>query len=174
MCCSSGKVQLPAIETQPEPLNGLLISTDPDSNLFLKWIRTFNSCFQITTFGAKEIVKNNAINGQQFNSTFKIKGQIYHKMGSLLLMPNDSPKTRCIKLPTDFHTIIHSQDDFIDQIFPDARKQYWNHEWLAKRAILAEKKFGRQRTESQDTILYGRRPCVIKIYRYSLRCQRSW
>ncbi|GFS77942.1 ATP-dependent DNA helicase, partial [Nephila pilipes] len=46
MCCASGKVQLPEIETPPEPLNGLLIGTDPDSNVFLKSIRTFNSCFQ--------------------------------------------------------------------------------------------------------------------------------
>lgn len=53
MCCSSGKVQLPAIETPPEPLNGLLIGTDPDSNLFLKSIRTFNSCFQ------NDIVRSN-------------------------------------------------------------------------------------------------------------------
>ncbi|GBP21823.1 hypothetical protein EVAR_6795_1 [Eumeta japonica] len=35
MCCASGKVQLPEIETPPEPLNGLLIGTDPDSNVFL-------------------------------------------------------------------------------------------------------------------------------------------
>ncbi|GFU30353.1 ATP-dependent DNA helicase [Trichonephila clavipes] len=28
MCCASGKVQLPEIETPPEPLNGLLIGTD--------------------------------------------------------------------------------------------------------------------------------------------------
>ncbi|GBP88287.1 hypothetical protein EVAR_100129_1 [Eumeta japonica] len=34
----SGKVQLPEIETPPEPLNGLLIGTDPDSNVFLKRI----------------------------------------------------------------------------------------------------------------------------------------
>ncbi|GFW19349.1 ATP-dependent DNA helicase [Trichonephila clavipes] len=50
MCCASGKVQLPEIETPPEPLNGLLIGTDPDSNVFLKSIRRFNSCFQMTSF----------------------------------------------------------------------------------------------------------------------------
>ncbi|GFT82493.1 ATP-dependent DNA helicase [Nephila pilipes] len=33
MCCASGKVQLPETETPPEPLNGLLIGTDPDSNV---------------------------------------------------------------------------------------------------------------------------------------------
>ncbi|KAF0733676.1 Uncharacterized protein FWK35_00026702 [Aphis craccivora] len=49
-----GKVQIPDIETQPEPLDGLIIGTDPDSNVFLKSIRTSNSCFQMTSFGATE------------------------------------------------------------------------------------------------------------------------
>ncbi|CAD7001389.1 unnamed protein product [Ceratitis capitata] len=88
----AGKVQLPEIETPPEPLNGLLIGTDPDSNVFLKSIRRFNSCFQITSFGATEIVRNTNANGQQFNSTFKIRGQVYHKMGSLLPMSNEPHK----------------------------------------------------------------------------------
>ncbi|XP_044595860.1 uncharacterized protein LOC123272904 [Cotesia glomerata] len=92
MCCASGKVQLPEIETPPESLNGLLIGTDPDSNVFLKSIRRFNSCFQMTSFGATEIVRNTNANGQQFNSTFKIRGQVYHKMGSLLPMPNEPHK----------------------------------------------------------------------------------
>ncbi|XP_046865507.1 uncharacterized protein LOC124459827 isoform X2 [Drosophila willistoni] len=92
MCCSSGKVKLPEIKTPPEPLHGLLIGTDPNSSLFLRSIRQFNSCFQMTSFGATEIVKNTAANGQQFNSTFKIKGQIYHKVGSLLPMPNEPYK----------------------------------------------------------------------------------
>lgn len=55
MCCASRKVQLP--ETPPEPLNGLLIGTNTDSNLFLNTISTFNSCFQMTSFGAKKVVK---------------------------------------------------------------------------------------------------------------------
>ena len=78
----------------------------------------------MTSFGATEI----ATNGQQCNSTFK-----------LLLMPNESPKTGCIKLPTDFNTIIHSQADLIEQIFLDVRRQCTNHELLAERAILAGK-----------------------------------
>ncbi|XP_023224699.1 uncharacterized protein LOC111625712 [Centruroides sculpturatus] len=92
MCCASGKVQLSEIETPPEPLNGLLIGTDPDFNVFLKSIRTFNSCFQMTSFGATEIVRNTNANSQQYNSTFKIRGQVYHKMGSLLPMPNEPHK----------------------------------------------------------------------------------
>ncbi|PIM96964.1 DNA helicase [Handroanthus impetiginosus] len=47
--------------------------------------------------------------------------------------------TGCIKLPTDFCTIINSQNALIDQIFPDINTRYLNHEWLAERAILAAK-----------------------------------
>ena len=46
-------------------------------------------------------------------------------------------ETECIKLPIDFYTNIHSQDDLIDQIFPNLHRQYTNNEWLAERAILA-------------------------------------
>ena len=43
----------------------------------------------MTSFGAKEIVHNTVANGKQFNSTFKIKGQTYLKVGSLLPLPNE-------------------------------------------------------------------------------------
>jgi hypothetical protein len=46
-------------------------------------------------------------------------------------------ETGCIQLPTDFCTIIDSQDALINQIFPNVYRQYTNHEWLAERAILA-------------------------------------
>ncbi|GFW78968.1 hypothetical protein TNCV_3305671 [Trichonephila clavipes] len=68
-----GKVQLPEIETPPEPLNGLLIGTDPDSNVFLK----VNSKIQFML--SNDIVRSNRnnskynANGQEFNSTFKIQ-----------------------------------------------------------------------------------------------------
>ncbi|GFU29880.1 ATP-dependent DNA helicase [Nephila pilipes] len=43
----------------------------------------------MTSFGATEIVQNTNANGQQYNSTFKIRGQVYHKIDSLLPMPNE-------------------------------------------------------------------------------------
>jgi hypothetical protein len=48
-------------------------------------------------------------------------------------------ETECIKLTTDFCTIIDSQDAFIDQIFSNVHRQYTNHEWLTEKAILAAK-----------------------------------
>jgi hypothetical protein len=51
-------------------------------------------------------------------------------------------ETGCIQLPTDFCTIIDSQDALIDQIFPNVYRQYPNHEWLVEKAILAAKNMG--------------------------------
>jgi hypothetical protein len=48
-------------------------------------------------------------------------------------------ETGCIHLPTDFSTIIDSQDALIDQIFSNVHRKNTNHEWLAKRAVLAAK-----------------------------------
>jgi hypothetical protein len=48
-------------------------------------------------------------------------------------------ETGCIKLQTDFHTIIDLQDALIDQIFPNVHRKYTNHEWLTERAISAAK-----------------------------------
>ncbi|XP_050340137.1 uncharacterized protein LOC126766381 [Bactrocera neohumeralis] len=47
--------------------------------------------------------------------------------------------TRCIKLQTDFCTIVDSQNTLIDHIFADVHTQYANRKWLAERAILAAK-----------------------------------
>jgi hypothetical protein len=48
-------------------------------------------------------------------------------------------ETGCIQLPTDFCTIIDSQDVLNDQIFPNIHRVNTNHEWLAERSILAAK-----------------------------------
>ncbi|XP_075210401.1 uncharacterized protein LOC142317738 [Lycorma delicatula] len=77
MCCAGGKIKLPQLDAPPEPLKTLLAGSTAESKHFLSNIRKYNSCFQMTSFGA-EIVTT------QFMPTFKIKGQIYHKAGSLL------------------------------------------------------------------------------------------
>lgn len=86
MCCASGKVVLPALNPPPEPLKSLISGVSTQSKLFLSKIRKFNSCFQMTSFGAT--VRENT----GFESTFKIQGQVYHRIGSMLPMPNADPK----------------------------------------------------------------------------------
>ncbi|GFV20166.1 uncharacterized protein TNCV_4194641 [Trichonephila clavipes] len=77
MCCAGGKIKLPHLEAPPEPLKTLLAGSTAESKHFLSNIRKYNSCFQMTSFGAEIVTA-------QFMPTFKIKGQIYHKAGSLL------------------------------------------------------------------------------------------
>lgn len=78
MCCSAGKVKLPPFEPLPVPLNSLVMVNHPDHIHFLKRIRQYNGCFQMTSFGAKQVVEDG------FMPTFKIQGQVYHLIGSLL------------------------------------------------------------------------------------------
>ncbi|KAL4153686.1 hypothetical protein QTP88_001519 [Uroleucon formosanum] len=82
MCCNNGKVQLPSFEHFAEPLNSLFMDRHPPHNHFMDLIRKYNVCFQITSFGAKQI----AMEG--FMPTFKVQGQMYHLVGSLMHKPD--------------------------------------------------------------------------------------
>lgn len=78
LCCSNGKVDLHDLQDIPEPLCSLLLGQAPDSTHFLNNIRAYNSAFQMTSFGhARQ-------NTGGFMPTFKIQGQVYHNIGSLL------------------------------------------------------------------------------------------
>ena len=79
MCCSSGMVKLPTLEPPPEPLESLMSGTTTRSKHFLENIRKYNSCFQMTSFGA-----SNAVSEPGYMPTFKVQGQVYHRVGSLL------------------------------------------------------------------------------------------
>lgn len=79
ICCLSGKINLPPIQNPPEFLIRYTSGDTKESINFLKNIRKYNSCFQMTSFGATKIVNND-----NYLPTFKIQGQIYHTIGSLL------------------------------------------------------------------------------------------
>ena len=87
MCCSNGKVKLPSLRLPPEPLNSLMLGTTATSKHFLENIRKYNSCFQMTSFGATIEVCEPG-----FMPTFKVQGQVYHRVGSLLPPTNEEPK----------------------------------------------------------------------------------
>ncbi|UYV74078.1 hypothetical protein LAZ67_11002044 [Cordylochernes scorpioides] len=58
LCCKQGRVSLPAIESPPEPIFSLLSGLHPLSKSFLLHIRRYNSIFQMTSFGARQVVTN--------------------------------------------------------------------------------------------------------------------
>ena len=84
LCYKNGKVQLPTLQTPPEPLKHLLLGDTSESRHFLHNIRKYNSCFQMTSLGLlKKYVSLDIC---------KIQGQVYHTVGSLLPLPDEQPK----------------------------------------------------------------------------------
>ena len=77
MCCVGGMVRLLPLSPPPEPLSSLLSGESPDSVHFLRNVRKY-SAFQVTSFEASKTFN------EEYMSTFKIQGQIYHRLGSLL------------------------------------------------------------------------------------------
>ncbi|XP_018790270.1 PREDICTED: uncharacterized protein LOC108969797 [Bactrocera latifrons] len=86
LSCANGKVKLIPLEPPPEPLYSLVSGIGTDSIHFLTNIQQYNSCFQMTSFGSTNVVREN------FMPTFKVQGQIYHRAGSLLPVSDSNYK----------------------------------------------------------------------------------
>lgn len=91
ICCLNGKIKLPYLPVPPKPLNDFMSGNNPTSRNFLRNIRKYNTSFQMTSFGATQI-----LNDHQYLPTFKIQGQIYHLIGSLL--PLDTQQTSFLQI----------------------------------------------------------------------------
>ncbi|KAK4328215.1 hypothetical protein Pmani_001335 [Petrolisthes manimaculis] len=87
LCCTGGKVVLDAIQNTPDVLKNLLTENSPQGKQFRSKLWKYNAAFMMTSFGAD---KN--LTDYGFFSTFKIPGQYYHKIGSLLPLPEEEPK----------------------------------------------------------------------------------
>jgi len=84
LCFGNGKIKLPVPRRPVEPLLSYLpIGNTSESKEFKNNIRSYNSCFQMTSFGS------NRKKEPGYNITFIIQGQIYHRIGSLLPVDNN-------------------------------------------------------------------------------------
>jgi len=81
ICCAKGKVILPSLQELPPPLDILLTGTDPRSCAFRQNIRMYNSALSFTSIGAKI---NQEVAGTSGIYTFRIHGEMYHRIGTLL------------------------------------------------------------------------------------------
>lgn len=88
ICCSKGKVRPNLIEQIPNPILSYFSDDTTRCRKFVENLRAYNSCFQMTSFG----VNNGEVVSDGYMPTFKIRGQIYHKIGSLLPQPESAPK----------------------------------------------------------------------------------
>ncbi|XP_059289718.1 uncharacterized protein LOC132043247 isoform X6 [Lycium ferocissimum] len=89
MCCQKGKIKLPDLKKPPQVLEQLLFGTGHKSNHFQEKIRSYNSMFSFTSMGGKVDVSVNQTQGPR---TFKLFGQNYHQIGSLLPPEGSTPK----------------------------------------------------------------------------------
>ncbi|KAL6553722.1 hypothetical protein OROMI_019395 [Orobanche minor] len=89
LCCHDGKVLLSRVRETPPPLNTLLDYADPATSWFRDQIRIYNSMFCFTFFGAKI---DHSINTGRAPYTFRINGQNYHLLGSLLPIVGVQPR----------------------------------------------------------------------------------
>nr|GEV75987.1 hypothetical protein [Tanacetum cinerariifolium] len=89
LCCQGGKVLLTTFNDTPPPLNSLLDYNHSAASKFRDQIRVYNSMFCFTSFGAKI---DHSINTGRAPYTFRISGQSYHRMGSLIPNEGTQPK----------------------------------------------------------------------------------
>ena len=89
LCCQQGAVELPALNPTPPEISQLLRGTDPASQHFRKYIRAYNSSLSFTSLGVNidQTVANS--NGGAYN--FRIHGNVYHRIGSLLPAADNRP-----------------------------------------------------------------------------------
>ena len=86
MCCANGKVDVPLLGPPPEPLRAFLTNNTPPAREFRKNIRTYNSCFVMTSFQAHTVVEPG------FMPTFRVQEQIYHNIGPLTPAAEEQPQ----------------------------------------------------------------------------------
>ncbi len=80
LCCENGKVLLPNLPATPQKLEVLLTSKENSAVKFRDQIRMYNSVLAFTSFGAKV---DESVTGGLGPYSFRIQGELYHKIGSL-------------------------------------------------------------------------------------------
>ena len=80
-CCAKGKVILSPLQKLPSPLDILLTGNDSRSRLFKQNIRMYNSALSFTSIGVNV---DQEVTGTSGVYTFRIHGEMYHRIGTLL------------------------------------------------------------------------------------------
>lgn len=88
-CCMQGKVQLPKLRDPPKVLQDLYTNQDSESKNFQENTRAYNMMFAFTSMGGKI---DSSVNKGRGPFTFRLYGQNYHRIGSLLPTTGSSPK----------------------------------------------------------------------------------
>jgi hypothetical protein len=89
LCCENGKVLLPNLPATPQELEVLLTSKESSAVKFRNEIRMYNSVLAFISFGAKV---DDSVIGSPGPYSFRIQGELYHKIGSLCPTEGQCPQ----------------------------------------------------------------------------------
>lgn len=88
LCCSQGKIRLPPPSIPPSGIQNLFFGQGDKSKHFLQHIRSYNSMFSFTSMGGRV---DRSVNTGSGPPTFRLSGQNYHLIGSLLPQHGERP-----------------------------------------------------------------------------------
>ena len=92
MCCYQGKITLPPVQPVPNVLRRLLDGQNTVSKEFRKHIRNYNSALAMTSVGRVIDDSINRARGPNRGPyTFKLRGELIHRAGSLLPPEGQAP-----------------------------------------------------------------------------------
>ncbi len=81
-------MRLPPLAPPQEPLRRFLTSNETDAKNFRQRICSYNNALAFTSVGAN---LDTSV-AQPGNYTYRLRGELYHRMGSLLPKPGEAPK----------------------------------------------------------------------------------
>ncbi|XP_076882563.1 uncharacterized protein LOC143531060 [Bidens hawaiensis] len=111
LCCYNGKVELPDVRQPDESYLELFRGESAMSKYFLKNIRRFNSMF---SFASMEGKIDHSINRGNVPYTFRLTGENYHCLGSLLPLDGRKPQFSQLYIYDTENEISNRQGVFCD------------------------------------------------------------
>ena len=106
-------VQLDELPQVQPFLQHLYEGTDTNGKHFLANMHKYNCAFQMTSFGCNEV----SMSG--FNLSFRIQGQVYHLIGSIIPSEGESLKFAQIYIIDDHESEVATRTAIVDGLKPD-------------------------------------------------------
>jgi hypothetical protein len=106
LCCNNGQTQLAPLRSVPDRFKRLFTDRDQESRHFRSHIRAYNSIHAFTSTGVKvdDRFQGNGV------SNFRIHGEMYHRMGSILPLEGNMPQFHQIYVYDPSDQVAHRQN----------------------------------------------------------------
>ncbi|KAH7665744.1 DNA helicase protein [Dioscorea alata] len=158
MCCKQGIISLPP----PKPTPPFLC------RLFDEQIRIYNSLFQFTSLGG---IVDNSINQRPGPYVFKLSGQNYHRMGSLLPFAGQTSKfAQLYMIESDAENILDEYNEIV-KVFRSAREVHMQFRELPNNTLLRGGRLFQQFIVDCYAIIEDTRLRYIREHQTSLRTE---